>query len=78
MEVRIFPDDLDGARRMHSSSMGWASMKRRKLPHPPCPATERQRISDPGEHVTNGRREPLAAAGRRDAPVIESACDGPQ
>ena len=35
-------------------------------------------LSDPGEHVTDGRRKPLAAASRRDTPVIESACDGPQ
>jgi hypothetical protein len=33
--------------------------------------------SDPGEHITDGRREPLAAASRRDASVIESACNGP-
>ena len=35
-------------------------------------------LSDPGEHVTDGRCKPLAAASRRDAPVIERACDGPQ
>jgi hypothetical protein len=35
-------------------------------------------LSDPGEHVTDGRRKPLATPGRRDTPVIESACDGPQ
>jgi hypothetical protein len=32
-------------------------------------------LSDPGEHVTDGRCKPLAAASRRDAPVIERACD---
>jgi hypothetical protein len=35
-------------------------------------------LSDPGKHVTDGRRKPLAAPGRRDTPVIKSACDGPQ
>jgi hypothetical protein len=34
--------------------------------------------SDPGEHVTDGRRKPLAAPSRRDTPVVERACDGPQ
>ena len=36
------------------------------------------RVSDPGEHVTDGRHEPLAVASRRDASVIESACNGPR
>jgi hypothetical protein len=36
------------------------------------------RVSDPGEHVTDGRHEPLAVASRRDASVIENACNGPR
>ena len=44
--------------------------------HGPHTPAARSQHSDPGEHVTNGRREPLAAPCRRDTPVI--ACDGPQ
>ena len=35
-------------------------------------------LSDPSEHVTDGRRKPLAAASRRDTPLVQRACDGPQ
>ena len=81
------PGGPGGVERTRATSLRVSAARQRAITRPPPSFaagsltrthTHSLSLSDPGEHVTDGGRKPLAAPSRRDTPAIESACDGRQ